>query len=107
MRKSRLIIILAAVAVVACAAVIFFVTRNGSGQETTGSSVGRPEMLPDYCRTEVSRVAREITAQSEEGDVIFGLFTDTHFAGGEIEKSEKRKEKRRALHALPGRRCVA
>ena len=69
MRKSRLIIILAAVAVVACAAVIFFVTRNGSGQETTGSSVGRPEMLPDYCRTEVSRVAREITAQSEEGDI--------------------------------------
>ena len=92
MRKSKLIIILAAAAVVICAAVIFFVTRNGSVQEATGSSVGRPEMLPDYCRTEVSRVAREITAQSEEGDVIFGLFTDTHFAGGEIEKSEKRKK---------------
>ena len=57
-----------------------------------GSSVRLSELLPDYCLRETQRVKRVIEAEAGENDVVFGMFTDMHFAGEESEESRKQKE---------------
>ena len=61
-------------------------------QGPVGSSVRLSELLPDYCLRETQRVKRVIEAEAGENDVVFGMFTDMHFAGEESEESRKQKE---------------
>ncbi len=60
----------------------------------TGSEIGKEldeNRLPDYCLREIESVKRQISASAGSDDVVFGVFTDLHFAENDTEASYTQK----------------
>ena len=66
--------------------------------ETVSVPVGLSELLPAYCLREAERVKNSITSEADENDVVFGIFTDTHFSPDDTDLA--RTQKLNAVRAM-------
>lgn len=60
-------------------------------EEETEIAVSNSDALPSYCADEIGRVKKAVLDQANYGDVVFGVFTDLHFAENDSEASAAQK----------------